>query len=352
MKKFEWTEEMNQVLRERFTTDGPKKLSEELNVPYWTLMSQTYRLKLTRTRGTPHKVNWTDEMLQALRERYPSEGGDKLAEEFGFLARSVHDKAKELQIPNTSRGKRSGDSRAIRNTSCNIHYFDTWSPNMAYILGFLFADGSVDKSHHMVVVNLAEKDKCVLEFIKKELQAKYPIRFIPAVDINGPQSNFNLSSKILAEKLIELGMKPRKTYNDDPFPEVPDEMMPHFIRGYFDGDGTASISNIDTLYVGFCGSVKLITGIRDALVRLLGMRTSPVSEKKGLEAVLASTGWYAVEDIKLFHQFVYPEGYGFCLQRKKDKIDKWLSKDRYSRGQDPRNSSIYRDQQNNREGVS
>jgi hypothetical protein len=63
-----------------------------------------------------------------------------------------------------------------------------------------------------------------------------------------------VQSKIMKADLIHLhGIKPNKS-NTVEFPNVPDEYMSHFIRGYFDGDGHIYRSKY---YVCFVGVSKL-----------------------------------------------------------------------------------------------
>lgn len=49
-------------------------------------------------------------------------------------------------------------------------YFKTWSNNMAYILGFIAADGVIPKENQCV--SISQKESYILEDIKKELKTK------------------------------------------------------------------------------------------------------------------------------------------------------------------------------------
>lgn len=50
-------------------------------------------------------------------------------------------------------------------------YFKVWSNNMAYILGFIAADGVIQKENQCVSVS--QKERYILEDIKKELKTNY-----------------------------------------------------------------------------------------------------------------------------------------------------------------------------------
>ncbi|HDR3948641.1 TPA: hypothetical protein QCO63_000374 [Bacillus anthracis] len=52
-------------------------------------------------------------------------------------------------------------------------YFKTWSNNMAYILGFIAADGVIQKENQCVSVS--QKESYILEDIKNELKTTQPL---------------------------------------------------------------------------------------------------------------------------------------------------------------------------------
>lgn len=53
------------------------------------------------------------------------------------------------------------------------NYFKTWSNNMAYILGFIAADGVIQKENQCV--SISQKESYILEDIKKELNTNQPL---------------------------------------------------------------------------------------------------------------------------------------------------------------------------------
>ena len=63
------------------------------------------------------------------------------------------------------------------------------------------------------------------------------------VCIRNKYASFEISSNYICNKIYELGFSPRKTYSNT-FCLLDDNIMRHFIRGYFDGDGNISGDNI------------------------------------------------------------------------------------------------------------
>src|SRR5271154_3325218 len=124
-----------------------------------------------------------------------------------------------------------------RRYKLNESFFDTWSPEMAYVLGFWFADGymTVDRSYR---ISFFSNDIQILGDIRRALESTNPI-----VGNNRDQSFcLRVHSKKLYEGLTRLGGFRAKSRTVT-FPFVPKEYLRDFIRGYFDGDGSVGFIN-------------------------------------------------------------------------------------------------------------
>lgn len=102
---------------------------------------------------------------------------------------------------------------------------------MAYILGLWFADGCIYRGQ-MFDITLHTKDKYILKRIAEELQ--YEGSLYDYVDRQAARINF--SCVVIYNDIVALGGKEAKS-DDIEFPNIPEEYLPDFIRGYFDGDG-------------------------------------------------------------------------------------------------------------------
>jgi hypothetical protein len=114
----------------------------------------------------------------------------------------------------------------------------------AYWLGFLFADGSVTyqtegKKRYVLELGLSWTDVDHVNKFKKFMGATQEPRkkTINFKGIEYKAISLQISSKKLCEDLISLGCTPNKSLTVV-FPDIPKELEHHFIRGYFDGDGT------------------------------------------------------------------------------------------------------------------
>lgn len=129
-------------------------------------------------------------------------------------------------------------------------FFKTWSNEMAYVLGFLYADGDmVDAiSSRTQYIKFSSKDKNILNIIKSLLQSEHPIHSLPPRKIlhrNGVYKSSELfylriGSRKMFTDLKKIGLSPNKS-KIIKFPNVARKYLSHFIRGYFDGDGCVHI---------------------------------------------------------------------------------------------------------------
>lgn len=137
----------------------------------------------------------------------------------------------------------------------NENVFDSIdTEEKAYWLGFIYADGYISsdplngKSHYQFGITLSAKDKEHLEkfakFIGYSEGVKEKISTRTGVDTTYKSVKILISSKHLWETLNSYGCTPKKSLtlqfpSENIFKEK--SLIRHFIRGYFDGDGTLGI---------------------------------------------------------------------------------------------------------------
>lgn len=123
----------------------------------------------------------------------------------------------------------------------NSHYFDCIdTSNKAYILGMIYADGCNYTNHNSLTIALQERDKEILEQIRKELEYEGSLRFNSLHDKNKKHMNqwvLNINDEYMSKQLEKLGVINHKSLLIT-FPNyLNEDLLPHFVRGYFDGDG-------------------------------------------------------------------------------------------------------------------
>jgi len=133
------------------------------------------------------------------------------------------------------------------------------SEEKAYILGFYIADGSVYKgdSHqgYKFSIGISTLDIDILEKIRDILSPNANINFSDErINNYGIKTNtmckLSISSKDIVNTLCDFGLGENKTYLTKSIINiVPEELMFHFIRGYFDGDGHIGYSKVSKKHV-------------------------------------------------------------------------------------------------------
>lgn len=162
-----------------------------------------------------------------------------------------------------------------RKYTLNEHYFDEINtPNKAYIIGLLYADGCVSKDGNMVFISLQEKDSDILTMINTEIRSNRPLRIIRYNDKNLNWSNqyqLTINSRYVVDRLIQLGVIPNKSLKVE-FPKwLCEELYFHFLRGYIDGDGCI-VKNEKR--VSLIGTESFCTYISEYLYNKLGIHSS------------------------------------------------------------------------------
>jgi len=118
----------------------------------------------------------------------------------------------------------------------NEDYFSELNQESAYWLGFLYADGYVNSNRSTFELGLAAKDESHLRKFRQAVDAEQPIQR-KTTNLNTEAVRITISREGFIEHLVELGLDIGKTESDH-IPEMKVSLLPHFVRGLFDGDGT------------------------------------------------------------------------------------------------------------------
>lgn len=117
----------------------------------------------------------------------------------------------------------------------------------AYVFGLLMADGCnfrKNPNNLCVKLELQERDKDIIIKVKDILKFTGVLYFKDKNSKNKEHQNtwtLAIYSKKLSDDLYKLGMLDNKSLTKE-FPTcVPEQFMSHFVRGYFDGNGSISL---------------------------------------------------------------------------------------------------------------
>lgn len=161
-------------------------------------------------------------------------------------------------------------------------YFDVIdTAEKAYWLGFLTADGCIHPtpSHPeggYLTIDLGTVDAGHLVKLKKAVGASRNVRKATKRSGTRIQSYATLAvgSYGLARGLVAHGLTPRKSATVEPW-DGPADLMPHFWRGLFDGDGSLAYKG-PGLYTAFlCGSEACVRAFQAWARGICGTDATP-----------------------------------------------------------------------------
>ena len=169
-----------------------------------------------------------------------------------------------------------------------------------YFLGIVAADGTIVSRKNEQAVELCLKacDIEILEKLRDRISPERPIHDKPSrVKEEYLAKRLKFNSKPLVGMVAEYMTINKKSINLTWAKNIPDEFLRHFIRGYFDGDGTIDMCRnqrefdygIKYYYVPrlrFVGTKHFLTGMIRALERLTSIPAVKV-HRKGKENL-----WY------------------------------------------------------------
>lgn len=132
----------------------------------------------------------------------------------------------------------------------------------AYWLGFMYADGSVAEKNNRIELALQEEDYDHIvkfkNFMGSDHQIQTKCKVMNEKTYIGYRLGFN-NAKIKTD-LIALGCIPNKTKVLE-FPKLPNELIRHFIRGYFDADGCITKHRTSGISLEILGTDEFLKGV-------------------------------------------------------------------------------------------
>jgi hypothetical protein len=210
----------------------------------------------------------------------------------------------------------------IRKHNCNEDFFEKIdTKERAYWLGLLFADGCVRKRKQcngkhkqggVMKISLKNGDEYLLEKLIVDLESTY--KLTKQIKDNFLSYKLEVYSSKMVDDLINLGCVPNKSLILTP-PNLKDKFVPHFIRGYFDGDG--SIGRYDgRLKFSLLGTNELLVWVLN-FFKNKGMKTTPkISKNKNIHSIQVNSKL----DVELIENILYTSSNDYYLKRKKEKF--------------------------------
>lgn len=186
------------------------------------------------------------------------------------------------------------------------------SEQKAYWLGFLFADGCITKSKCLKLW-LKQEDWEHIELFKAFLESNHPV----VIDSKRKAIGINISSRVLCDSLVDVGCALKKTLNLE-MPNLSKELLNHFIRGFFDGDGSVYWGK-GAPTISFIGNTEFLNKIAEIIFLDTNAEGRIFKHSKSKAMYLVYTGQFKVYAV---YRWMYYNA-SIYLNRKKSRFDSY-----------------------------
>lgn len=308
-KQVLWNKDEVDFLTKHYNLDmTPSEIAKCLNRSVSSVKSKAFAI------GLADNVEWTQDQIDYLIDNYCYKTNDEIGKKIGRSGQAVSYKAFELslsvnenwsddeiniiktnylnktmnELQQLLQGRTKGDILACchklgltrTKKTCQRDFFNVIdTEERAYWLGFIFADGYISYSEknmkkgqlattYCTGIKLQWSDREHLKKFNKAISGNYKV-FKEINHPDGFRKQTTEAAKILVYSQqmyndLNKYFDRDKTYTAK-FPNIPENLIRHFIRGYFDGDGCLSLLD-NQIYVKFLGASKdFHDGLKDIL---------------------------------------------------------------------------------------
>lgn len=225
----------------------------------------------------------------------------------------------------------------------NYHYFNNIdTKDKAYFLGWLASDGNVYKrtnkpnTKSIIKLSLNYKDYEILELFKKYIKTEKPLiytqrRIGKNKEIITYAAVLEIVSDEVANDLSKYNIIPNKTWEYE-IVELDNKLMNHFLRGYFDGDGSIyfrcndadKLSQYDITISGFVHNLEKIQNF----LNKVNIKSIIILDKRKKHHGVYDFGSLTFSNIENMYRFItylYKDCDDLYLKRKKLIADNFIN---------------------------
>lgn len=262
-----WTNEEIQFLKDNFESALFSELSKTLKRTESAIRTKCFDLNLFK--NTP----WTDNEINFVKENYMEMKTSDISQMLNRTMSAIELKAKRLGLKKYP-------------YTCDYHYFDEIdTEEKAYWLGFLTADGWINKNDKnnagVTGIELQYGDINHLKKFNKSIGGNYKItdRWRSCTISTSDKEKehhmccIRIFSLTMYNSLIDKGFTKDKSF-DCNMPSLREDLIRHYIRGYFDGDGCLCFTN-QSFHINFTTASKTLN---DDISKVLKIENFNITE--------------------------------------------------------------------------
>ncbi len=205
---------------------------------------------------------------------------------------------------------RSGMTFGRRTWQTDLNFFSQIdTPEKAYVLGFLIADGHINKTGARVELGAKEADAQIIRDIADAIGCDAPLRTMINHYDKSHFMRISLCGRPLVEDLAKLGLYHDKSTTAT-YPSIPEDLEGDLVRGIWDGDGYIGKYQFELI-----GTSMLLDGVVAAAERHTGCQLRRRMSGKDSRYHYA---YGTRRDTAILH-WMY-SGAGIALKRKQEKF--------------------------------
>lgn len=288
-KRKKWSQKDMEDLRSMYYTGHSLQvMASRLHTNIHNVDYKIFRMKMDK------QTMWTQEEDDLLKKYYWCDP-DVFSRFPGRSRHAVHHRASKYGLK-----KMSG------NGMVDFDYFDQWSHDVAYIVGFMIADGCVEPRHNRISINLSSKDIDILKSMRQKMKVSNPIFKRKRGDVT-----LSIRNRKIVLDIMDKGVLPNKTHRTR-LPKCDERFLPDIIRGIFDGDGSRLFDNTERIQ--FLGSYSLLNDISMTLYRQIN---TSIKKPRKRQVDCYECRYAAKSDVQKINNYLWPADREYmCLVRK------------------------------------
>ena len=174
-----------------------------------------------------------------------------------------------IRSKSEARAEAKKQGKNVGFSSINEDFFKNQTPEMAYVLGFIYSDGNL--SNQLDFFSISQKEPEILCKIKELMRSEHQIVRKTDQEIYV----LTIGNKVMINDLLSLGLTPNKSL-DVKFPVLRENLYGHFIRGYFDGDGSIFSDRKHWKLNFVSGSKNFMTKLEEVIGQYASVTKRPI----------------------------------------------------------------------------
>ncbi len=218
-----------------------------------------------------------------------------------------------------------GETLPVFRYPFNEHFIDTWSDELAWLVGLVWTDGCLYGNS----IEICSEDPDLMEIVEAIIEQPGGVR--PKNKGNAWRVVF--TSKVVTDWFMSLGLTPKKSLTIE-WPKIPTEWEASFMRGVIDGDGWVTYridrdgQQVPDLVVGACTASPAFYA---SLCNWFDKLNVPYT--KGQNGSVLNLNIRQQESLRRLYPILYPAGeWTVTLHRKHLNWVTWLDTPRAQAG--------------------